>query len=84
MTNLIFLEYIIFVIFIYMIFRKEKRSYAYRELEYCKNCGEEIDPNSIYCPNCDGQNKKICDECGSIIDIEWRYCPFCDSSKKIN
>lgn len=82
---MIFLEYIIFLIFIYIVFRKENKSYAKNEFEFCKNCGEKIDPNEIYCPICNAQNKKVCDECGSLIDIEWRYCPFCKSlTKRIN
>lgn len=79
---LIFLEYIIFAIFVYILFRKEKRSYAFSHPEYCKSCREVVDSDNLNCSNCKEQIKKVCDECGSLIDTEWRYCPFCDRTKK--
>lgn len=82
MANLIFVEYSIFLFLIYLVLRKEKKSYADKSLEYCINCGEKIDSDTIFCSSCNEQNKKVCKECGSLIDIEWRYCPFCNSMSK--
>lgn len=82
MDNLKLILYVIISIIIYLIVKKEEKSYANSKHEKCRNCGTIIDSDSLYCPYCNEEIKRICDGCGRLIDIEWRYCPFCENHER--
>lgn len=74
--------YIVLSFTIYLIVKREEKSYLITHQEKCKNCGKEIDANFLHCPFCHEEIKKICNCCGKLIDIDWRYCPFCENDEK--
>ncbi len=63
---------------------------------YCKNCGEKLDENAKFCPNC-GENTKNesgvktiklrCKECSGIMEVDSEkqevYCPYCGNKEMI-
>ncbi|SFK98352.1 DNA polymerase II large subunit [Halogranum rubrum] len=44
----------------------------------CGQCGESIDGDHIYCPNCGEKTarRSFC-ECGDEIRSDWAFCPTC-------
>lgn len=54
--------------------------YETAELGDCDQCGYQLQPGFVSCPNCSAIIKVKCEGCGVYIDKGWRYCPFC--SKK--
>ncbi|MGM0604628.1 MAG: double zinc ribbon domain-containing protein [Halobacteriota archaeon] len=44
----------------------------------CSQCGEAIDREHVYCPNCGEKatNRLFCD-CGDELRSEWAFCPSC-------
>ncbi|MFB6146409.1 MAG: zinc ribbon domain-containing protein [Halobacteriaceae archaeon] len=44
----------------------------------CTQCGESLDPDHVYCPNCGEQaaSQAFCD-CGEELRADWAYCPAC-------
>jgi RNA polymerase subunit RPABC4/transcription elongation factor Spt4 len=44
----------------------------------CKQCGEAVDPDHVYCPNCGEKsvNRVFCD-CGDELRTDWAFCPSC-------
>jgi membrane protease subunit (stomatin/prohibitin family) len=44
----------------------------------CQSCGEEIDANAKFCPNCGAkQEAKFCPNCGEKITGKAKFCPNC-------
>ncbi|MFO7832899.1 MAG: zinc ribbon domain-containing protein [Halohasta sp.] len=44
----------------------------------CSQCGESVDENHVYCPNCGEKNShRLFCECGDEIRSDWRFCPGC-------
>ncbi|WP_435077092.1 double zinc ribbon domain-containing protein [Halococcus sp. AFM35] len=44
----------------------------------CAQCGEEIDEENVYCPNCGEKaaHRVFCD-CGDELRSDWGFCPSC-------
>jgi predicted RNA-binding Zn-ribbon protein involved in translation (DUF1610 family) len=44
----------------------------------CAQCGEEIDDENVYCPNCGekASHRVFCD-CGDELRSDWGFCPSC-------
>lgn len=44
----------------------------------CRQCGETVDEDHVYCPNCGEKavNRLFCD-CGDEIRSDWAFCPSC-------
>lgn len=44
----------------------------------CNQCGETIDGNDVYCPNC-GEKRahRVFCECGDEVRSDWAFCPSC-------
>jgi predicted transcriptional regulator/predicted RNA-binding Zn-ribbon protein involved in translation (DUF1610 family) len=44
----------------------------------CAQCGEEIDEEHVYCPNCGEKaaHRVFCD-CGDELRSDWGFCPGC-------
>ena len=44
----------------------------------CNKCGEAIDGDHVYCPNCgEKASHRIFCECGDEIRSDWAFCPGC-------
>ncbi|MEE6211175.1 zinc ribbon domain-containing protein [Salarchaeum sp. III] len=44
----------------------------------CAQCGEEVDAEHVYCPNCgEKASKRAFCECGGELRPEWAFCPEC-------
>ncbi len=43
----------------------------------CPSCGEEIQPNFIFCPSCGYHLRVKCPSCGVFLEPSWNVCPFC-------
>ncbi|KZN24905.1 CopG family transcriptional regulator [Haladaptatus sp. R4] len=44
----------------------------------CQQCGESLDANHVYCPNCGEKatHRVFCD-CGDELRSDWAFCPGC-------
>ncbi|WP_152040075.1 double zinc ribbon domain-containing protein [Salinigranum salinum] len=44
----------------------------------CGQCGETVDPDHVYCPNCGEKTAQLafC-ECGDELRSDWAFCPAC-------
>lgn len=44
----------------------------------CRQCGETVHEDHVYCPNCGEKavNRLFCD-CGDEIRSDWAFCPSC-------
>ncbi|MFU8869920.1 double zinc ribbon domain-containing protein, partial [Natronococcus sp.] len=44
----------------------------------CAQCGETVDPDHVYCPNCGEKTARrlFCD-CGDELRSDWSFCPGC-------
>ena len=44
----------------------------------CSQCGENVDPSHVYCPNCGEKtaHRVFCD-CGDELRSDWAFCPSC-------
>ena len=44
----------------------------------CAQCGETVDDDHVYCPNCGkkASHRLFC-ECGDEIQSDWGFCPSC-------
>jgi Arc/MetJ-type ribon-helix-helix transcriptional regulator/predicted RNA-binding Zn-ribbon protein involved in translation (DUF1610 family) len=48
------------------------------ERKTCTQCGEDIAPSHVYCPNCgEKSSHRVFCECGDEIRSDWGYCPSC-------
>ncbi|MFB6210548.1 MAG: zinc ribbon domain-containing protein [Halobacteriales archaeon] len=44
----------------------------------CPQCGESVDGEHIYCPNCgEKQSRRVFCDCGDEIRTDWSFCPSC-------
>ncbi len=46
--------------------------------DQCTQCGESIDDEHVYCPNCGekASRRSFC-ECGDELRSDWAFCPSC-------
>jgi hypothetical protein len=45
----------------------------------CANCGNEIEPSYLRCPNCMRRLKEPCGSCRRPLDPMWKVCPYCET-----
>jgi hypothetical protein len=46
--------------------------------EVCSKCGETVDGDHVYCPNCGAKaSHRVFCECGDEIRSDWAFCPGC-------
>lgn len=44
----------------------------------CSQCGEEVDSDHVYCPNCGAKaSHRLFCECGDELRSDWSFCPGC-------
>ena len=43
----------------------------------CGQCGEKMDSEHVYCPNCGANTSKAFCECGEELRSDWAFCPAC-------
>lgn len=43
----------------------------------CGQCGENVDVEYVYCPNCGENTSKTFCECGEELRSDWAFCPAC-------
>ncbi|MFW5918652.1 MAG: double zinc ribbon domain-containing protein [Halanaeroarchaeum sp.] len=44
----------------------------------CAQCGVDLDPDHVYCPNCgDHAARAFHCECGEVLQSDWSFCPAC-------
>ncbi len=48
------------------------------ERKTCTQCGENLSPSHVYCPNCGekSSHRVFCD-CGDELRSDWAFCPGC-------
>jgi predicted RNA-binding Zn-ribbon protein involved in translation (DUF1610 family) len=48
------------------------------ERNTCSQCGENLSPSHVYCPNCGEKSaRRVFCECGDEIRSDWAFCPSC-------
>jgi len=51
---------------------------AEAERKTCTQCGEDLSPSHVYCPNCGEKSaRRVFCECGDEIRSDWSFCPGC-------
>jgi len=45
----------------------------------CGQCGENVDVEHVYCPNCGENTSKTFCECGEELRSDWAFCPACSA-----
>ncbi|MGQ4554695.1 double zinc ribbon domain-containing protein [Halobellus sp. GM3] len=44
----------------------------------CEKCGERVDDEHVYCPNCgEKASHRVFCECGDELRSDWAFCPGC-------
>jgi Arc/MetJ-type ribon-helix-helix transcriptional regulator len=44
----------------------------------CGQCGEPIEGDHVYCPNCgEKRSRRVFCECGDELRTDWSFCPGC-------
>lgn len=44
----------------------------------CEQCGEHVDDEHVYCPNCgEKTSRRLFCDCGDEIRSDWAFCPGC-------
>jgi len=44
----------------------------------CAQCGENVDENHVYCPNCgEKATRRVFCDCGDELRTDWAFCPGC-------
>ncbi|MFB6284373.1 MAG: zinc-ribbon domain-containing protein [Halobacteria archaeon] len=43
----------------------------------CRQCGEELEDDHVYCPNCGSKEEMSICECGGELRSGWEFCPTC-------
>lgn len=51
--------------------------YETAELGDCSECGRQIFPDFIFCPDCGLELKVECPGCNVYVDKKFQYCPLC-------
>ncbi len=49
-----------------------------RQRDHCVQCGESVEADHVYCPNCGEKAAEpaVCD-CGDELRTDWAFCPSC-------
>jgi predicted transcriptional regulator len=48
------------------------------ERKTCQQCGENLSPEYVYCPNCgEKAARRVFCECGDELRSDWAFCPGC-------
>ncbi len=51
---------------------------AAEERKTCTQCGENLSPSHVYCPNCgEKSTHRVFCECGDELRSDWAFCPGC-------
>lgn len=53
------------------------RSASRPEPDRCDQCGEAVDAEHVYCPNCGEKTVNTRCECGAELRSDWAFCPDC-------
>ena len=55
-----------------------ERPRSHADERSCDQCGERVDADHVYCPNCGEKavNRLFCD-CGDEVRSDWAFCPSC-------
>jgi len=49
-----------------------------QERKTCTQCGEDLSPSHVYCPNCgEKASHRVFCECGDELRSDWAFCPGC-------
>lgn len=49
-----------------------------QERSSCTQCGENLSPSHVYCPNCgEKSSHRVFCECGDELRSDWAFCPSC-------
>jgi RNA polymerase subunit RPABC4/transcription elongation factor Spt4 len=58
--------------------RESEPSNVSTDDHHCRQCGETVDADHVYCPNCGEKavNRAFCD-CGDEVRSDWAFCPGC-------
>jgi len=44
----------------------------------CGQCGEPVEPDHVYCPNCgEKRSRRVFCDCGDELRTDWSFCPGC-------
>ncbi|KYH27449.1 double zinc ribbon [Halalkalicoccus paucihalophilus] len=56
----------------------EHVGYEHSHVRHCVQCGETVDSDHVYCPNCGekADTPAVC-ECGDELRTDWAFCPNC-------
>lgn len=58
--------------------RSDSGDVASDESNPCAQCGEPVQDDHVYCPNCGEQtSRRLFCECGDEIRSDWSFCPGC-------
>lgn len=93
---ILLLVFNIFGLFIYLIVRPrftteeeywdglERRflKYEAQGLGDCPNCGAEVQPSYIHCPECGKKLRVKCKSCDMYLERSWKVCPFCGERRR--
>jgi len=56
----------------------DTRDTADEERKTCGQCGENLDGEHVYCPNCGEKvSHRVFCECGDELRSDWAFCPSC-------
>jgi Arc/MetJ-type ribon-helix-helix transcriptional regulator/predicted RNA-binding Zn-ribbon protein involved in translation (DUF1610 family) len=51
---------------------------AANESKTCTQCGENLSPSHVYCPNCGEKSaRRVFCDCGDELRSDWAFCPGC-------
>ena len=56
--------------------------YEAKDLGDCPQCGTQLYPGYIFCPNCNKRIKTKCSRCGVYVDLDSKYCVHCGNQIK--
>ena len=56
----------------------ERQEPTDHDADSCKQCGEELDADDVYCSNCGAKSShRLFCECGDELRSDWGFCPSC-------
>ena len=56
----------------------ERPEPATDDADSCKQCGDELDSEDVYCSNCGAKaSHRLFCECGDELRSDWGFCPSC-------
>lgn len=53
-----------------------------QSIKYCHECGNKLNGNEAFCPNCGTKLANVCSKCGNHIDAGYKFCPVCGNNLK--